>query len=389
MRKVLIGFFCLLAVTARASVKDSVGIKEKEGRKYILHKIEPKETLFSLSQRYGVEIEKIITTNPDVADNLPVEAIIEIPVPVATKVAVDKSRIIHTVQPSETLYSISKLHQVDVQQIKKWNDLADNSISIGQELVIYPEIASNQVVQNEEKNTSNDGVTMRHHVKAGETLYSLSRQYNVSRQDIRKWNNLTDDNIKLGQDLIVGYIRKSNKPVVLTKSDPENTRFTQSTQPDDSVLVNADTKILDESGTEDKNNKPAEEGLVSTKPVITEPEINKIAIEDNPYNKSNLSLKNRKATEVKKPTVETGVATLIEGSEDTKKYLALHKSLPVGTIMEVKNEMNNLSVFVKVIGKLPSTGENKGIDLKITKEAYDRLGAIDEKFRVQMSYIPR
>lgn len=387
MRKVLIGFFCLLAISVQASVKDSVGIKEKEGRKYILHKIEPKETLFSLSQRYGVEIEKIITANPDMADNLPANAIIEIPISMVAKIAGDKSRIIHTVQPSETLYSISKMYEVDFQQIRKWNELADNSISIGQELVIYPEKSSAGNIQTSD-NKNNDGVTMRHHVKAGETLYSLSKQYKISRADIKKWNNLTDDNIKLGQDLIVGYIRKSNKPVVITKPELENNQAEVQVKSPDSLSVN-ENSYLNTAETGKQDPVPSSDGLVSTKPVIAEPEINKITIEDNPYNASNLSLKNRKATEVKKPTIETGVATLIAGSEDTKKYLALHKTLPVGTIMEVKNEMNNLSVFVKVIGKLPDTGENKGIDLKITKEAYDRLGAIDDKFRVQMSYIPR
>ncbi len=197
---------------------------------------------------------------------------------------------------------------------------------------------------------------------------------------------MLDDNIKLGQDLIVGYIQKSNKPILLTKSEPKN-ESAGSNQPGDTVSA----RINDASALLSKQNPKSEEedGLVSTRPVIVEPEINKIPIEDNPYKKSNLSLKKQNTNEAKKRMVETGVATLIEGSEDTKKYLALHKTLPIGTIMEVKNEMNNQSVFVKVIGKLPDTGENKNLDLKITKEAYDRLGAIDEKFRIQMSYIPR
>lgn len=385
MKKAWIGLFCLVVITAQASVKDSVGVKEKDGRKYILHKIKAKETLFSLAQRYGVEIEKIITANPDVADKLPAEAIIEIPVPLVANMAGDKSRIIHTVQPSETLYSISKLYNVDFQQIKIWNDLTDNSINIGKELVLYPEKANESQTLNEPM--INDGVTMRHQVQAGETLYSLSRQYKVSREKIKKWNNLLDDNIKLGQDLIVGYIQKSNKPILLTKSEPEN-ESAGSNQPGDTVsarINDASSAILSKQNPKAKE----EDGLVSTQPIIAEPEINKIPIEDNPYKKSNLSLKKQNTIEVKKRMVETGVATLIEGSEDTKKYLALHKTLPIGTIMEVKNEMNNQSVFVKVIGKLPDTGENKSIDLKITKEAYDRLGAIDEKFRIQMSYIPR
>ena len=56
--------------------------------------------------------------------------------------------------------------------------------------------------------------------------------------------------------------------------------------------------------------------------------------------------------------------------------------------MRVKNEMNGQEVFVRVLGRLPDTGVNKNVLIKISKSAYERLGAIDPKFRVSISYIP-
>ena len=53
--------------------------------------------------------------------------------------------------------------------------------------------------------------------------------------------------------------------------------------------------------------------------------------------------------------LQTGLAELIEGTSGNRKYLALHRNAPVGTIMKVKNEMNNREVFVRVMGKLPET----------------------------------
>jgi hypothetical protein len=50
--------------------------------------------------------------------------------------------------------------------------------------------------------------------------------------------------------------------------------------------------------------------------------------------------------------------------------------------------MNDLSVFVRVIGKLPETGENSTILLKISRTAYDRLGAYDSQFPVEITYHP-
>jgi len=84
--------------------------------------------------------------------------------------------------------------------------------------------------------------------------------------------------------------------------------------------------------------------------------------------------------------LENGLAQVIENSKDTRKYLALHKTAPAGTILQIKNEMNNLRVFVRVIGQLPDTGNNNKILLKISKAAYDRLGAIDSRFPVVVTY---
>ena len=56
--------------------------------------------------------------------------------------------------------------------------------------------------------------------------------------------------------------------------------------------------------------------------------------------------------------------------------------------MRVRNEMNGQEVFVRIIGKLPDTGENRNILIKISRAAYDQLGAIDARFRVTISFIP-
>ena len=83
---------------------------------------------------------------------------------------------------------------------------------------------------------------------------------------------------------------------------------------------------------------------------------------------------------------QSGLAELIDGTEANRKYLALHRTAPVGTILKVRNEMNNREVFVRVIGKLPDTALTDKLIIKISKSAYDRLGAIDPRFRVEVTY---
>jgi hypothetical protein len=50
--------------------------------------------------------------------------------------------------------------------------------------------------------------------------------------------------------------------------------------------------------------------------------------------------------------------------------------------------MNDQTVFVRVVGPIPPTGDNGKLLLKISKKAYDRLGAVDSRFPVEVSYIP-
>jgi rare lipoprotein A (peptidoglycan hydrolase) len=84
--------------------------------------------------------------------------------------------------------------------------------------------------------------------------------------------------------------------------------------------------------------------------------------------------------------VETGFAEAIEGDVNSKKHLCLHKTAPTGSILQVKNEANGQSVFVKVIGKLPETGSNEKLIIRISRQAYDRLLAVGKRFAVEVSY---
>jgi hypothetical protein len=49
--------------------------------------------------------------------------------------------------------------------------------------------------------------------------------------------------------------------------------------------------------------------------------------------------------------------------------------------------MNNKSVQVKVIGRLPNTPENENVAIKISGSAAKELNALDNKFLVQLSYM--
>ena len=76
----------------------------------------------------------------------------------------------------------------------------------------------------------------------------------------------------------------------------------------------------------------------------------------------------------------------IEDMQQPDKYLALHKTLPIGTLMEVRNLMNNKKVFVRVVGQLPDTGPNENVLIRLTEKSFNRLGILDARARVELTY---
>ena len=141
-----------------------------------------------------------------------------------------------------------------------------------------------------------------HIIKKGETLYSISKNYNISVNYLKKINNLNSNYLSIGQRIIIEIIEDNN-------------------------------------------------------------ELN--------------SVTNR----------EEGFASTIEDNTSSDKYLALHKTATIGTIIFVKNQMNDNVVIVRVIGALPNTGINDKINIKLSRVAFEKLDAKDDIIPVELTYV--
>ena len=84
---------------------------------------------------------------------------------------------------------------------------------------------------------------------------------------------------------------------------------------------------------------------------------------------------------------EEGFASTIEDNISSDKYLALHKTATTGTIIFVKNQMNDNVVIVRVIGALPNTGINEKINIRLSRVAFEKLDAKDDIIPVELTYV--
>ncbi len=96
----------------------------------------------------------------------------------------------YIVQSGDSLWSISKRFGLSVDKLKDINNLSSNLLSIGQKLLI-------------KDTSSSEDVGVYYTVKAGDTLYGIANEYNLTVDELKSMNNLTNNNLSVGQKLLV------------------------------------------------------------------------------------------------------------------------------------------------------------------------------------------
>lgn len=102
----------------------------------------------------------------------------------------------HTIKSGESLGKIADKYNVSIANLKSWNHIKGNTIQAGKKLKIYSD--KKIIVQNESSANKNN----TYEVKTGDSLFSISKQFpGVSIDDIKKWNDISGDNIQPGMKL--------------------------------------------------------------------------------------------------------------------------------------------------------------------------------------------
>lgn len=101
--------------------------------------------------------------------------------------------VVHTVKEKETFFAIARIYGVEIDDVLGWNDLSiQDGLEIGQQIKLL-------VPKNEAKNI---GLTeVIHEVKKGDTFWSISKRYEVTIEDIKKWNKKETNELSLGEKL--------------------------------------------------------------------------------------------------------------------------------------------------------------------------------------------
>jgi LysM repeat protein len=197
------------------------------------HKVQKGETLFTLSKLYGKSIDELRALNnlKDAKIVIGQEIIVEKPVEIAQHVSTvkpnvavaEKEETTYKVTKGETLSSIARKFDTTQDELISLNQLASNKILAGQELKVAVQktaVASSAVPAaasgTEQPASINEPVS--HKVAAGESLFSISKLYNISIDELKAHNNLSTNKLQQGQTLQIPGNASSVTTITVTKA---------------------------------------------------------------------------------------------------------------------------------------------------------------------------
>lgn len=234
-----------------------------------------------------------------------------------------KEIIIHKLAAKETYYSLGRLYNVTPKDIISFN--ANKRLKIGETIKIPTNRAflANQVAQT--SSTITDPEFIEYKVGAGETLYTISKRFQVAADYIVEFNNLQGNSLKAGQTLRI----------------PQGPRAIQ-------PLADADPVAIEEVDKE-------------------------FSLPPNRYGLTQVNSK--------------GIGVWIDGlNTEDGNMLALHKTAPVGTIIKITNPMTQRTTYAKVVGKYNDSNDTRDAIIVISKATASLIGIIDKRFLVNISY---
>ena len=150
------------------------------------------DTLYKIAKQFSTTPEELKRINNLKTDTLQIGQKLKV-----SEEPLEGENNTYTVKKGDTLYGIASAYGISVEELKKLNNLTTNSIYIGQELIV----PSTNVTPPETKPEDPNQKYIIYVVKKGDSLWSISKAYNVTIPELMKLNSLTSVDLKIGDEL--------------------------------------------------------------------------------------------------------------------------------------------------------------------------------------------
>jgi LysM repeat protein len=239
----------IILIPASGKEKSTTSTTAKSpGNTPATHTVEAKETLYSISKKYGITVDELKAMNPFLADGLKTGQVLKLsasksvsetvpakkPAPVVTVVKPAPSEtknakaVSHIVEPKETKFGIAKKYGLTVAELERQNPGTEQNLPVGYKLMIsgsasdekpkaepkaepvaekpkpqVTDIESEAVYNSQPVKTVKRTGFANYEVKPGETIFSLTQSLGVTQEELIKLNPTLKDGLKTGMILKV------------------------------------------------------------------------------------------------------------------------------------------------------------------------------------------
>lgn len=301
----------------------------------------------------------------------------------------------HTIAAKETWFSVGRLYNLTPKVIAAYNNTnLTEVLKLGQTLKIP--LTVDNFSQDGQRAADEVFVPVHYTVQAKEWMYRISQNHNkVPIETLENWNNVKNDQLRAGMNLIVGYLKVRTGQSALASRGTKRI-ITQASPP----VAKNDNKPIVEPVKKPEEKKP--DAVVVNDTKTTTPPVTQTTPQPQPKITPAVETATPTSTETwdgykggyfkssynDKGTNTMGNAGIFRSTSGWKdgKYYALINEVPVGTIIKITFPTTNKSVYAKVLGQLPEMRESTGLKLRMSDAAAAELGADIGKFYVDVKY---
>lgn len=257
----------------------------------------------------------------------------------------------HNVKPSETLYSIARFFGIHANDLLILNNIAPDSIIPAGAIVNIP--INTEYLIREARQPSENCIPVIYHVKKRETLFKISQVYfNQGIESLIIRNEVKKLSLRPDQALVVGWW-----PISQPQSNQELPTIEQE-------ILNVKSKNF--------------EILTHDHPTQLE------SIHTSGITYDSLRLIEKRPSFV--ISNKNGIAIWERSDQNTESLLVLHKTAQTGSMIKLLNPVTERSIVATVVGQIPSNVYTEDVDLIVSRAVAQKLGALDTRFQVQMTY---
>ena len=177
-----------LTVGQKLIIPNSDFIDNKNKQK--IYTVQKGDSLYTIAKEYNTTVDELINANNLKSTLLQIGSELIIPLnndSLDNNDNNNQNSNTYIVKSGDSLYSIAKKFNTTVSELKNINNLSSNLLVIGKELII----------------PNNDSLVETYVVQKGDTLYSIARTFNVTVDELKKLNNLTNNTLSIGQVLSI------------------------------------------------------------------------------------------------------------------------------------------------------------------------------------------